>query len=160
MCRVGRSLQREPEKGASNVPGAADVPMEPGKDEQMAGRHAVASGEEENQHEENRMRDIHVGKSGAETANEAQPDKLRRSVRSEQGAPNTSSTTTTSSSSSSSCTRTAEHVFSLGAHGRRQFSVHTCPEQDVRLHPWRSDTRLWSGVDERANADDEGARLC
>ena len=144
------------------MPGAADVPMEPGKDELMAGRNGVASGEEENQHEENRMRDIHVGKWGAETANEEQPDKLRRTVRSEQGAPNTSSSSTTSSSSSSSssCTRTAEHVFSLDTHGRRQFSVHSCPEQDVRLHPWLSDTRLWSGVDERGNADDEGARLC
>ena len=38
------------------------VPMEPGSEEQMADRHAVASGEEENQHEENRTRGIHIGK--------------------------------------------------------------------------------------------------
>ena len=36
----------------------------PGKDEQMADRHAVASGEEKNQDEENKMRDIHMGKRG------------------------------------------------------------------------------------------------
>ena len=32
----------------------------------------VAPGEEENQHEENRMRDIHIGKRGVETTNEDQ----------------------------------------------------------------------------------------
>ena len=39
--------------------------MEPRKDEPMADRTAVASGEEENQHEESRLRDIHIGKRGA-----------------------------------------------------------------------------------------------
>ena len=85
----------------------------------MAGRRAVASGEEENQDEENRMRDIHIGERGAETANEERPDKLRRTVRFEQEAPNTST-------SSSSTTRVpleyptsgerqilADHVFML-----------------------------------------------
>ena len=49
-------------------------------DEQMAVRHADASGGDitENQHEENRMRDIHIGKRGSETANEEKPDKLRK----------------------------------------------------------------------------------
>ena len=45
---------------------AGDVPVEAANrdDEQMAVRHADASGGDitENQHEENRMRDIHVGK--------------------------------------------------------------------------------------------------
>ena len=75
--------------------GAADVLMEPRKDEQMEDRHAVASSEDENRHEENRMSDSHTGKRGAETTNEEQPEKLRRTVRFEQEAPNTS----TSSSS-------------------------------------------------------------
>ena len=38
--------------------------MEPGDEEQVADRHAVASGEEVN-----RMRDVHIGKTGSETAN-------------------------------------------------------------------------------------------
>ena len=36
--------------------GAGDVPGEPRIEEQMTDRHAVASGEEEKQHEEKRMR--------------------------------------------------------------------------------------------------------
>ena len=69
--------------------------MEPGREEQVADRHAVASGEEEKQHEENRMRDVHIGKRGSETANEEQPDKLRKTVRFEQEAPNTSPSSST-----------------------------------------------------------------
>ena len=42
--------------------GAEDVLLEPGKEEQLADRRAVASGEEDNQHEENRMRDTTVAK--------------------------------------------------------------------------------------------------
>ena len=38
-------------------------------------------GEEEKQYEENRMRDIHIGKRGSETANEEQPDKFWKTVR-------------------------------------------------------------------------------
>ena len=34
--------------------------LEPGDEEQKEDRHAVASGEEEKQHEENRMRDVHI----------------------------------------------------------------------------------------------------
>ena len=36
--------------------------MEPGNEEQMADRHAVTSGEDERQLDENRMRDIEIGK--------------------------------------------------------------------------------------------------
>ena len=52
-------------------------------DEQVAFRHADASGCNivENQHEENRMRDIHIGKRGPEAAGEEQPDMLRKTVR-------------------------------------------------------------------------------
>ena len=48
------------------------MPVEPGnrEDEQMTVRHADASGADitENQHDENRMRDIHIGKRGSEAA--------------------------------------------------------------------------------------------
>ena len=71
--------------------GAGDVPMEPGNrdGEQVAVRHPDASGGDirETQHEEDRMRDIHVGKRGSEAAGEEQPDKLRKTVRFEQEAP-------------------------------------------------------------------------
>ena len=40
----------------------------------MADRHAVASVEDERQHDENRTRDIHIGKRGLETANEGTSD--------------------------------------------------------------------------------------
>ena len=39
-----------------------DVPVEPGTEEQVADRHAVASGEDERQLDENRMRDIEICK--------------------------------------------------------------------------------------------------
>ena len=77
--------------------GSGDVRMEPRKkvDEQVAVRHADASGGDitENQHEENRMRDIHIGKRGSETADEEQLDTLRTSVRFEQEAPSALSST-------------------------------------------------------------------
>ena len=44
----------------------------------------------ENQHEEERMRDIRVSKRGLEAASEVQSDKLRKKVRFEQEAPNAS----------------------------------------------------------------------
>ena len=44
------------------------------KSKQMADGHAVASEEDERQHDENRLRDIHMGK----------PDKLRKAVRFQQ----------------------------------------------------------------------------
>ena len=61
--------------------------MEPGNEEQVADRHAVASVDEENI-----MRDVHIGKRGLETANEEQLDKSRRF---EQEAPNTSLSSST-----------------------------------------------------------------
>ena len=61
-------------------------------DEQMAVRHADASGGDitENQHEENRMRDVHVGKRGSEAASEEKSDRWRKRVRFEQEAPSAS----------------------------------------------------------------------
>ena len=58
----------------------------------MAVRQADASGGDirENQHEEDRMIDIHVGNRGSEAASEEQPDKLRQTVRFEQEAPSAS----------------------------------------------------------------------
>ena len=65
-------------------------------DEQMAVRQADASGGDirENQHEEDRMRYIHVGKRGSEAAGEEQPDKfeedstiLSKKLRVQQGLP-------------------------------------------------------------------------
>ena len=50
--RHDRASERE-RKQTRVEQGAGDVPMEPGTEEQMADRHAVASGEEEKQHEEN-----------------------------------------------------------------------------------------------------------
>ena len=62
-------------------------------DERAAVRHADASGGDiiENQHDENRMRDIHVGKRGSDAADEEQLDKLRKTSRSEQETPHASS---------------------------------------------------------------------
>ena len=55
------------------------MPMEPGNrdDEQVAVRHADASGGYiiENQHEEDRMRDIQVSKRGSEAASKEQSDR-------------------------------------------------------------------------------------
>ena len=70
------------------------MPMEPGDEEQMADRHADASGEDEKPHGEHRMKDIHIGKRGWETADEGQPDTLRKMVRFVQDAPNASSSST------------------------------------------------------------------
>ena len=85
--RVAESERVKERKRARVEKGAGDVLVELGNEEQMADRHAVASGEEENQHEENRMRDIHIGKRGSETAHEAQLDTLRKTVRFGQEAP-------------------------------------------------------------------------
>ena len=62
-------------------------------DEQMAVRHVDASGGDtaEKQHEENRMRNVHVGTRGSEAASEEQLDMLRKTVRFEQEAPSASS---------------------------------------------------------------------
>ena len=84
--------ERREELDLSKVKG--DVPMEPGNrgDEQVAVRHADASGGyiTENQHEEDRMRDIQVRKIGSEAASEEQSDKWRKTEQLEQEAPNAS----------------------------------------------------------------------
>ena len=74
-------------------------------DEQVAVRHADASGGDirENQHEEGRMRDIHISRKGSEAAREEQPDKLRKTVRFEQAS---------SASASSDPTVTLEEIAS------------------------------------------------
>ena len=82
---------RQERKRARVERGAGDVLVEPRKrdDEQVAVRHADALGGDitEHQHDENRMRDIHVGKRGSEAASEEQPDKLRKTARFEQESP-------------------------------------------------------------------------
>ena len=92
--RIAKTERVKERKRAQVERGAGDVSMEPGNrdDEQVAVRHADASGGDirENQHEEDRMRDIHVGKRRSEAAGEKQPDKLRKTVRFEQEAPNAS----------------------------------------------------------------------
>ena len=89
--RIAETERVKERKRARVERGAGDVPVERGNrdDEQTAVRHADASGGDirENQHDENRMRDIHVGKRGLEGASEEQPDKLRKTVRFEQEAP-------------------------------------------------------------------------
>ena len=83
--RVKERKRARVERGAGDVPGVPE-----NRDaEQMAVRHADASGGDirENQHEEDRKRDIHVGKRGSEAAGEEQPDNLRKTVRFVQEAP-------------------------------------------------------------------------
>ena len=55
---------------------------------------AVASGKDETQHDEGRMRLIHIGQKGSGTAHEEQPDKLRNSLHLEQEATNSASYST------------------------------------------------------------------
>ena len=92
--RIAETERVKERKRARVERGAGCVPMEPGSraDEQVAVRLADASGGDtrENQHDENRMRDIHVGKRGPVGAGEEQPDKLRKTVRFEQEAPSPS----------------------------------------------------------------------
>ena len=70
--------------------GVGDVPMETRNrdDEQVAVRHADASGGyiTENQHIEERMRDIQVSKRGSEATNEEHSDEWRKKERFEQEA--------------------------------------------------------------------------
>ena len=77
--RIAKTERVKERKRARVERGAGDVPMEPGNraDEQVAVRHADAPGGDirENQHDEERMRDIHVGKRGPEAAAEEQPDR-------------------------------------------------------------------------------------
>ena len=79
--RIAQTQRVKERKRARVERGAGDVPVEPVSraDEQVAVRHADASGGDirENQHDENRTRDIHVGKRGPEAAGE-EPDTLRK----------------------------------------------------------------------------------
>ena len=88
--RIAETERVKERKRARVERGAGDELMEPGNrdDEQVAVRHADASGGDitENEHEEDRMRDIQVDKRGSEAAGEEQPGKLRKTVRFEQEA--------------------------------------------------------------------------
>ena len=92
--KIAETEQVEERKRAREERGVGEVPSEPRKGEQMSDRHAVASGEDERQHDENRIGDILIGQRGSETTNEEQPDKLRKTVRFDQDAPNTSPSST------------------------------------------------------------------
>ena len=76
--RIAETERVKERKRARVERGAGDLPMEPRNrgDEQMAVRHADAFGGDitENQHAENRMRDVQIGKRGSEAASE-EPDK-------------------------------------------------------------------------------------
>ena len=89
--RIAQTQRVKERKRARVERGAGDVPVEPVSraDEQVAVRHADASGGDirENQHDENRTRDIHVGKRGPEAAGE-EPDHVKEDRRFEQEAPN------------------------------------------------------------------------
>ena len=82
--RIAETERVKERKRARVERGAGNVPMEPGNrdDEQVAVRQADASGGNirENQHEVDRMIDIHIGNRGSEAAGEEQPDKLRKTV--------------------------------------------------------------------------------
>ena len=78
--RIAETERVKERKRARVERSAGDVPMEAGNraDEQVAVRHADASGGDnrENQNGEERMRDIHVGKRGPQAASEEQPKKI------------------------------------------------------------------------------------
>ena len=92
--RIAETERVKEKRRARNERGAGDVLMEPGNkaDEQVAVRHADASGGDirESQHEEDKMRDIQVGKAGPEATGEEHFDKWRNTVRFEHEAPNAS----------------------------------------------------------------------
>ena len=138
---------------------AGDVPrmLENRADEQVAVRHADASGGDvrENQHDENRMRDIHVGKRGPEAAGEEQPDKLRKTVRFEQEA------------SSSSAAASSDPTLLYPASGETQVGrgPHVCRRQVILMttckflrwvHSMRwmdervvTSEKCWNGIEEK-----------
>ena len=80
--------KRGKEFGLRDVQGNVPMALEIRDDNQMTDRHADASAGDirENQYEEDRMRDIHIDIRGSVTADEEQPDKLRKTVRFEQEA--------------------------------------------------------------------------
>ena len=92
--RIAETERVEERKRARVERGAGDVPFQPRNrdDEQVAVRHADAPGGDnmENQLEEDRMRDIHIGKRGPEVAGEERPGKLRETARFGQEAPSSS----------------------------------------------------------------------
>ena len=88
--RIAETERAKEKKRVQVERGAGDVLMKPGNryDGQMAVRHADASGGDitGNQHKEDRMRDIHVGKRGSGAASEEQLDKWRKTVQCEKEA--------------------------------------------------------------------------
>ena len=68
--RIAETERVKERKRARVERGARDVLLEPRNEEQVAVRHADASGEEEKQHEENIIREIRSGKRGLEATNE------------------------------------------------------------------------------------------
>ena len=106
--RIAETERVKERKRARVERGAGDLPIKPGNrgDEQMAVRHADASGGDitENQHEENRMRDVQIGNRGSEAATE-EPDKLRKTVRFEQEAPSAAASSDPPGCSGISCWR-------------------------------------------------------
>ena len=82
--RIAETERVKERKRARVERGAGEVPVVPDNryDEQVAVRHADASGADitENQHEEDRIRCIHVGKRGSEAAGQDHPDKLRKAI--------------------------------------------------------------------------------
>ena len=133
--RIAETERVKERKRARVERSAGDVPLEPGKrdDEQVAVRHADASGGDirENQLDEDRMRDIHIGKRGSEAASEEQLDKLRKTVRFGQEA--------SSASASSDPTVTLEYPAS-GETQSRPGSVfgHSSGhvDDDVQISSW------------------------
>ena len=121
-------------------------------DEQVAVRHADASGGDirENQHEEDRMRDIHIGTRRSEAAGEEQPDKLRKTVRFEQEA--------SSASASSDPTVTLEYPASGETQSRPgsvlvQKSGHVDDEVQISTR-WMDERvvtleKCWNGIEEK-----------
>ena len=58
--RVAETERVKERKRARIERGSGHVPIEPRSDEPVEDRHAVASDEDERQHEENKMRDIYI----------------------------------------------------------------------------------------------------
>ena len=158
--RIPESERVKKRKRARVERGAGDVLLELGNrdDEQVAVRHADASGGDirENQHEEDRMRDIHIGKRGPEAAGEEQPDKLRKTVRFEQEA---------SSASASSDPTVALEYLASGETQSRPRCPYLCRSQVMLMTTckflrWIHSTRwmderdvtsekCWSGIEEK-----------
>ena len=116
-------------------------------DEQVSVRQADASGGDvrENQHEEDRMRDIHVGKRGSEAAGEEQPDKLRKTVRFEQEAP--------SAAASSDPTVALEYLARNGTQDRPGFVLmQVMLMTTYKFMRWMQSTR-W--MDERVDTSEK-----